>query len=63
MRQIRLHADQDWCHLCGRQDENQVEVYYPDDARHAGSCTPNTKYVRVCHECLAAMQAVVAPGN
>ena len=60
MRQIRLHAEPDWCHFCGRQDENQVDVYYPHDARQAGSCTPNTKYVRVCHACVAAMQAVAA---
>ena len=60
MRQIRLHAGSDWCHFCGRQDENQVDVYYPDDARCAGSCTPNTRYVRVCHECVAAMREAVA---
>jgi hypothetical protein len=59
MRQIRLHADGDWCHFCGRQGENHVDVYYPADARHAGSCTPNTQYVRVCRDCVTVMQAVI----
>lgn len=59
MRQIRIHAEPDWCHICGRQDANQVDVYYPEDARCAGSCTPNTKYLRLCQECIAALQAAV----
>ena len=59
MRQIRLHADSDWCHFCGRQGEHQVDVYYPADARQAGDCTPNTNYVRVCRDCVSAMQQLV----
>jgi hypothetical protein len=59
MRQIRLHAEGDWCHFCGRQDEHQVDVYYPADARLAGSCTPNTNYVRVCRDCVSEMQRLV----
>ena len=59
MREIRLHADSDWCHVCGRVGENQVDVYYPADARQAGSCTPNTRYMRVCGGCVSAMQQVV----
>jgi len=60
MRQIRIHAGSDWCHFCGRQGENQVDVYYPADARQAGDCTPNTQYVRVCPGCVSAMQQLVA---
>jgi hypothetical protein len=59
MRQIRLHADSDWCHFCGRQDVYEVDVYYPADARQAGSCTPNTQYVRICRDCVSAMQQLV----
>lgn len=59
MRQIRLHADSDWCHFCGRQDVHEVDVYYPADARQAGSCTPNTQYVRVCRDCVSAMQQLL----
>jgi hypothetical protein len=59
MRQMRLHADSDWCHFCGRQGEHQVDVYYPADARQAGSCTPNTNYVRVCRDCVSRMQQLV----
>ncbi|HYQ71511.1 MAG TPA: hypothetical protein VET88_06225 [Gammaproteobacteria bacterium] len=62
MRQIRLHADADWCHFCGMQGENQVDVYYPADARQAGSCTPNTQYVRVCADCVGVMQQLVKAG-
>ena len=60
MRQIRVHAEPDWCHFCGRQEDGQVDVYYPADARLAGDCTPNTKYVRICRDCVAAMQAAIA---
>ena len=52
MRQIRRHPDMNWCHLCGRQTDDQVDVYYPEDARQAGQCTPNTRYVRICALCL-----------
>jgi hypothetical protein len=57
MRQIRIHADPDWCHLCGRQGEHQVDVYYPEDARQAGACTPNTRYLRMCSDCIAELYA------
>jgi len=60
MRQIRLHADSDWCHFCGRRDEHPVDVYYPADARQAGSCTPNTRYVRVCRDCVGEMQRLAS---
>jgi hypothetical protein len=59
MRQIRLHAETDWCHFCGREDIHQVDVYYPADARLAGSCTPNTNYVRVCRDCVSEMQRLL----
>ena len=64
MREIRLHTGSGWCHFCGRQGERQVEVYYPADARLAGQCTPNSQYVRVCPDCVSAMQqrAVDGPG-
>jgi hypothetical protein len=59
MRQIRLHADSDWCHFCGREYEHQVDVYYSADARVAGSCTPNTHYLRLCRECVSEMQRLL----
>jgi hypothetical protein len=63
MRQIRLHADSDWCHFCGRQCEHQVDVYYPDDARQAGCCTPNIRYIRACPDCIATMQQLVTEAS
>jgi len=59
VRQIRLHDGSNWCHFCGREGEHQVDVYYPADARQAGSCTPNTQYVRVCRDCVSAMQQLL----
>ena len=58
MREMRLHGGRNWCHFCGRQDTHEVDVFYPDNASLAVSCTPNTRYVRVCRGCIAEMQAL-----
>jgi hypothetical protein len=57
MRQIRTHPDLNWCHLCGRHCDDLVDVYYPEDARQAGPCTPNTRYVRICASCISEIAA------
>lgn len=54
------HYCNDWCHLCGKRQDELVDIWYPRNAEHAG---PNVQYIRICGECGEAIRRVSKKGD
>lgn len=57
---VSMHADDDWCHLCGHRDRPTVDVFYAANAEHAlrnpEGHQDRPKYFRVCDCCALAIE-------
>jgi hypothetical protein len=51
-----------WCHICGTQREDFVDIYYPEDAfinPHKIVSTDIIKHILICSYCVQSMHTCI----
>lgn len=50
---LSTHTRHDWCHVCGKHNSTNANVFYAHNAEYAGLGDPNhaDKYIRICLQC------------
>jgi len=54
MKQFSGHKNfEDWCHICGKRNFNNVDVLYAKNAKHGTAHLHSkfSKYIRICKMC------------
>ena len=58
MAVFSMKLDPDWCHICGTNQRNNVEVMFPYNAEHEAvvggeevSGCREREYIRICADC------------
>lgn len=58
MVKISRHNSDDWCHVCGKRGNVQVDIFYPFNAEHPKMKGPEN-YIRICGLCLKSVRNIV----
>lgn len=63
MATMSIHPSHDWCHLCGHRSTPLIDIWFPEHAssRNTKRGRENSRYIRICAECIDAMQQALMP--
>lgn len=56
----KIGLKNDWCHACGgRAEKYFFEVWLPQNAEHDNNSKENSRYVRICEDCIIFIETVL----